>query len=79
MLYYTINFVLFMFMLIFLPAVYTIIQSRPWNYKGGSGSVFYVSYIHSITMIVVPIERAGKDNSNHTKILKIAKNCLKEF
>ena len=29
-----------------------------WNYIQGSGIVFCVSYIHSKTMLVVPIERA---------------------
>ena len=30
----------------------------------------YVSYIHSRTMYLVPMERAWKDNSNHTKYIK---------
>jgi len=31
-----------------------------WNYKLGSGTVFYVSYQHSRTMYTVPMERGGK-------------------
>jgi len=33
--------------------------------------VFYVSYIHSRTMYVVPIKRAWIDDSNHTKYSKL--------
>ena len=51
-------------------------KKRLWRYNWtnmqGSGIAFNVSYIHSRTMYVVPIERAWKDNSNHELIVMIA-------
>ena len=51
-------------------------KKRLWRYNWtnmqGSGIAFNVSYIHSRTMYVVPIERAWKDNYNHELIVMIA-------
>ena len=39
----------------------------------GSGIAFYGSYIHSRTMYVKLVERAWRDDSNHTKYSKLQK------
>ena len=41
-----------------------------------TGIAFYVSYIHSTAMCVESMERAWKDNSNHTKYSKLLKSLL---
>ena len=41
-----------------------------FNSIQSSGIAFYVIYVHSRTMYVVPMERGWKDKSDHTKYLK---------
>jgi len=43
------------------------------TYIRGSENAFYVSYIHSSTLYVVPTERAQNDKSNYTKYLQSPK------
>ena len=50
-----------------------------FNYIEDSGKGFYVSSIHSRIMYVVSMERAGKDDSNHTKYLNRPKIDLQGF
>jgi len=42
----------------------------------GSGIVFDLSYIHSRTMHVLPMERAWKDDSNHSKFSNSTKSRI---
>ena len=42
-----------------------------FNYVQGSRKAFYLIYIHSRTMNLISLERACKDDSNHTKYSKL--------